>query len=121
MKFSVSHADESDFAHDGLRSFFEYRDLAIKEATAGRFNAHVIRARPGRDRLGSGTGTTSTSRWSMSCGAGCGSSTRALARCCSGGDRVSISQQASGTARSSIPMTWRCWRSRLPLSSGLRL
>ncbi|UEM23117.1 cupin domain-containing protein [Skermanella mucosa] len=47
MKFSVSHADESDFAHDGLRSFFEYRDLAIKEATAGRFNAHVIRARPG--------------------------------------------------------------------------
>ena len=52
MKFMVSHADESDFAHDGLRSFFEYRDLAIKEATAGRFNAHVIRARPGESPPG---------------------------------------------------------------------
>ena len=47
IKFSVSHADESEFTHDGLRTFFEYRDLAIKEATAGRFNAPVIRARSG--------------------------------------------------------------------------
>jgi quercetin dioxygenase-like cupin family protein len=31
----------------GLRSFFEYRDLGIKEATEGRVAAHVIRARPG--------------------------------------------------------------------------
>jgi quercetin dioxygenase-like cupin family protein len=52
MKFMVSHADESDFAHDGLRSFLEYRDLAIKEATAGRFNAHVIRARLGESPPG---------------------------------------------------------------------
>ena len=36
MKFTVSHADESDFAHDGLRSFFEYRDLGIKKVTAGQ-------------------------------------------------------------------------------------
>ena len=35
MKFTVSHADESDYTHDGLRAFFEYRDLGIKEATAG--------------------------------------------------------------------------------------
>ena len=52
MKFTVSHADESDFTHDGLRAFFEYRDLGIKEATAGQFNAHVIRARPGEKTLG---------------------------------------------------------------------
>jgi quercetin dioxygenase-like cupin family protein len=52
MKFTVSHADESDFTHDGLRAFFEYRDLGIKEATSGRFNAHVIRARPGEKTPG---------------------------------------------------------------------
>jgi quercetin dioxygenase-like cupin family protein len=52
MKFTVSHADESDFTHDGLRAFFEYRDLGIKEATSERFNAHVIRARPGESHPG---------------------------------------------------------------------
>src|SRR3954470_22526335 len=36
MQFTVSHADESDFTHDGLRAFFEYRDLGVKEVTAGR-------------------------------------------------------------------------------------
>ena len=30
MKFTVSHADDSHFTHDGLRPFFEYRDLQIK-------------------------------------------------------------------------------------------
>ena len=49
MKFVVSHADESDYTHDGLRAFFECRDLGIKEATAGQFSAHVIRARPGEE------------------------------------------------------------------------
>jgi len=52
MKFTVSHADENDFTHVGLRSFFEYRDLGIKEVTAGRFNAHVIRARLGESPPG---------------------------------------------------------------------
>jgi quercetin dioxygenase-like cupin family protein len=47
FKFSVSHADQSAF-DGGLRAFFEYRDLGIKEATAGRVVAHVIRAVPGR-------------------------------------------------------------------------
>ena len=47
FKFSVSHADESSF-DGGLRAFFEYRDLGMKEATAGRVVAHVIRAVPGR-------------------------------------------------------------------------
>jgi mannose-6-phosphate isomerase-like protein (cupin superfamily) len=47
QKFSVSHLDESQFRTDGLRPFFEYRDLGIKDATHGRVLAHVIRARPG--------------------------------------------------------------------------
>jgi quercetin dioxygenase-like cupin family protein len=46
FKFSVSHA--ADGAFDGLREFFEYRDLGMKEATAGRVVAHVIRAVPGK-------------------------------------------------------------------------
>ena len=46
-KFSVSHAKDANFG-GGLRSFYEYRDLGIEEATAGRAVAHVIRAVPGR-------------------------------------------------------------------------
>jgi quercetin dioxygenase-like cupin family protein len=44
--FTVSHARDAEFV-SGLRSFFEYRDLGIKDATAGRVAAHVIRAVPG--------------------------------------------------------------------------
>ena len=44
--FAVSHAGDAQFVA-GLRSFFEYRDLGIKDATEGRVAAHVIRARPG--------------------------------------------------------------------------
>lgn len=47
MKFSVSHFKESDFKPDGLRPFFEYRDLGIRDATQGKVIAHVIRTRPG--------------------------------------------------------------------------
>ena len=47
-KFSVSHVKTSSFKADGLRGFFEYRDLGVKDATDGRFVAHVIRAIPGR-------------------------------------------------------------------------
>ncbi len=47
MAFSVSHDDPAAFARDGLRPFFEYRDLGIRAATGGKVNAHVIRARPG--------------------------------------------------------------------------
>ena len=46
--FVVSHAKDASFAR-GLRSFFEYRDLGIKEATAGRVVAHVIRAAAGTE------------------------------------------------------------------------
>ena len=44
--FTVSHAKDAEFV-SGLRSFFEYRDLGVKEATEGRVAAHVIRAVPG--------------------------------------------------------------------------
>jgi quercetin dioxygenase-like cupin family protein len=47
FKFSVSHTDTSEFRGDGLRPFFEYRDLGIRDATNGAIVAHVIRAKPG--------------------------------------------------------------------------
>jgi quercetin dioxygenase-like cupin family protein len=46
-KFSVSHTDTSEFKDDGLRPFFQYRDLGIRDATNGAIVAHVIRAKPG--------------------------------------------------------------------------
>jgi quercetin dioxygenase-like cupin family protein len=52
MTFSISHADQSGFAYDGLRPYFEYRDLGIKGATEGLAVAHVIRARQGTHATG---------------------------------------------------------------------
>ncbi len=46
QRFAVSHAAESRFER-GLRPFFEYRDLGIRDATGGQVVAHVIRAVPG--------------------------------------------------------------------------
>ncbi len=46
--FVVSHASGAGFER-GLRSFFEYRDLGIRQATAGRVVAHVIRAAAGKE------------------------------------------------------------------------
>ncbi|MBA4739579.1 MAG: cupin domain-containing protein [Burkholderiales bacterium] len=46
-KFSCNHLSESKFKRDGLRPFFEYRDLGIQDATNGAVVAHVIRAVPG--------------------------------------------------------------------------
>ncbi len=45
--FAVSHARDARFER-GLRSFFEYRDLGIRDATDGRVVAHVIRAAAGK-------------------------------------------------------------------------
>lgn len=42
----VRHAADAGFDR-GLRAFFEYRDLGIRDATHGAFGAHVIRAVPG--------------------------------------------------------------------------
>jgi len=49
--FTVAHARDAHFER-GLRSFFEYRDLGIKHATAGQVVAHVIRAVPGESFSG---------------------------------------------------------------------
>lgn len=46
--FTVAHAPQARFER-GLRSFFEYRDLDIKRATGGQFDAHVIRAAAGTE------------------------------------------------------------------------
>lgn len=47
MKLSVTHARDTSFESEGLRTFFEYRDLGIAGSTDGRYHAHVIRARDG--------------------------------------------------------------------------
>ncbi|MEO0764949.1 MAG: cupin domain-containing protein [Pseudomonadota bacterium] len=47
--FTIAHADSGTFEGAGLRPFFEYRQLGIKEATAGKYGAHVIRAVPGME------------------------------------------------------------------------
>lgn len=44
QSFQLSRARGAKFRRDGLRAFFAYRDLGIREATHGRFNAEVIRA-----------------------------------------------------------------------------
>ena len=43
--FSVSRAKDAVYK-TGLRSFMEYRDLGIDQATHGQFRAHVIRIKP---------------------------------------------------------------------------
>lgn len=50
-KTTTSHAKDAEFQR-GLRAFFEYRDLGIKDATGGAFGAHVIRAIPGEHATG---------------------------------------------------------------------
>jgi mannose-6-phosphate isomerase-like protein (cupin superfamily) len=49
QRFSVSRASEALYK-TGLRSFMEYRDLGIEQATHGQFRAHVIRIK--RDAAG---------------------------------------------------------------------
>jgi len=46
--FAASHARDAQFER-GLRAFFEYRDLGIKQATDGQVVAHVIRAAGGSE------------------------------------------------------------------------
>lgn len=50
--FTISHADDGPFRGEGLRAFFEYRDLGISQATGGAYGAHVIRAVPGMESPG---------------------------------------------------------------------
>ena len=44
QRFSASLAKDAVY-QTGLRSFMEYRDLGIADATGGRFRAHVIRVK----------------------------------------------------------------------------
>jgi len=51
MATTVHHAATDTFER-GLRAFFEYRDLGINGASAGKVGAHVIRAIPGEHANG---------------------------------------------------------------------
>jgi len=52
MAFSIQHAKDEGFKYDGLRKYFEYRDLGIYKATEGQAVMHVIRAREGTHATG---------------------------------------------------------------------
>jgi len=43
----VNHLGPDSFDKDGLRPFFEYRPLGLKDLTGGKVGAYVIRAKPG--------------------------------------------------------------------------
>jgi quercetin dioxygenase-like cupin family protein len=43
-EFSHNKPNDTQFESDGLRDFFQYRDLGIKAATGGRVIAHLVRA-----------------------------------------------------------------------------
>ena len=44
QKFNVSHAKDAEYK-DGLREFFEYRDLGINDASNGEYHAHILRVK----------------------------------------------------------------------------
>ena len=52
MKFSVQHAKDAPFVHNGLRKYFDYRDLGIMDATDGKAVMHLIRAHEGTNATG---------------------------------------------------------------------
>ncbi|WP_244271943.1 hypothetical protein [Pseudovibrio denitrificans] len=54
QSFSHSEGESGAFEARGLRSYFEYRDLGVADATKGAVVAHVIKAREGTMRRASG-------------------------------------------------------------------
>lgn len=52
QRFSHHVGAEGRFSSDGLRAYYEYRDLGIRDATGGAVTAHVIRARRGDNATG---------------------------------------------------------------------
>ena len=46
--FSTNYGQDAVW-ENGLRDFFEYRDLGVVEATGGRVKAHILRVRDGGD------------------------------------------------------------------------
>ena len=70
---AISHHREEDFKADGLRTYAQYRDLGIADATHGLAQAHVIRLQRPVQSGGSfktAFTTTSNSRWSTCSRAG---------------------------------------------------
>lgn len=51
-QFSHHVAAEHEFIPQGLRGYFEYRDLGIENATQGGHVAHIIRAKEGHNATG---------------------------------------------------------------------
>jgi mannose-6-phosphate isomerase-like protein (cupin superfamily) len=55
-KFLAQQAADAPFVRKGLRSFFEYRDLGLAQATGGRYGGYVVRAvRSGNESTGTHT------------------------------------------------------------------
>ncbi len=52
QKFNHSEGANAEFVPQGLRGYFEYRDLGIADATNGDVVAHVIRAKEGHNATG---------------------------------------------------------------------
>ncbi len=45
-KFSHIREEDTAFAEGGLRDFFLYRDLGVRDATNGKVVAHLVKANP---------------------------------------------------------------------------
>ena len=50
-KVSIARADEGKYEGDGLRTQIVYRDLGVREATGGRYNAHIMRTGTGERKV----------------------------------------------------------------------
>ena len=48
QRFVVNHLKGNDFKTDGLREYFQYRELGVAAATHGLALAHVVKAVPGK-------------------------------------------------------------------------
>ena len=112
MKFSVSHLRDAHVAPRGLRSFFEYRDLGIREATGGKVLAHVVRAKPGASGVTGAHFHRLDFQMFTSSAAGSNSITRARVACTPRQEAASISLPESNTTKSRTRRTSSSSRSR---------
>jgi mannose-6-phosphate isomerase-like protein (cupin superfamily) len=51
QKVCITRGANATFQGDGLRQQIVYRDLGIRDATAGRFNAHIMRTGSGERKV----------------------------------------------------------------------
>ena len=61
MAFSIQHAKDGPFKYDGLRKYFEYRDLGIAAASGGLATAAATRIVYGSEWVGQVTAKAATS------------------------------------------------------------